>query len=176
MPVYSAPPRPARPGWVVPAVACCGGCGLIVVILVAFGIYGGMRAYRSIPAADRTARQFIQYVQSGQDAQAYAMASPAWKQSSSMADFKTFTDFWRKQQGKALSVNRVGEYWHTDVGGTQITLAYDVHGSAHNGRVTIILVPQGKGYAVQSANFTLTGGARPGSVPGSQSGTPPGTV
>ena len=150
MPAYPGPPRPARPGWVVPAGACCGGCGLIVAILVAFGVYGGLRAYQAVPAADRAARQFMQYVQAGQDAQAYAMASPAWKRTSSLKDFKTFADFWRKQQGKALSINRTGVNWYSGTEGRQIRLWYTVEGSAHAGQVVIVLVAQGEDYAVHA--------------------------
>jgi len=124
---------------------------LLTGVLVVFAFRGSTRLTSN---ADQTARYFIEDVKESKLDKAYASTSTLWRNNSSFAEFKKFVAAWRKQQGDFKSVSLANSSWFASTTGSRVTLFYDVQGSRQNGRVTMIVVSEGKGLAVQACNFS----------------------
>lgn len=159
-PSFGAPGAPnspsvRRPKWMPVFIGCSIGCAALFVLLVVLILTAVGRGTMLIPAVDQTARRFMNDIQDGKLDRAYASTSTAMRNSTTLADFKTFVGIWRQQQGAFKNVTLQNSSWFSGTDGTRITLLYDVQGSKRNARVTAVVVTEGKGLAVQSCNFNI---------------------
>jgi hypothetical protein len=153
-PTPTAYPTSKRPLWVSLAYGCSAGCALFLVVFVVLVVYTAQKGTGLRKQADLTARQFMHDIQTGDVDKAYDMTSTAWRKSSPLPDFKTFIKIWRQQQGDFRTIRLKDLSWFSGTGGSSVNLLYDIEGRRGDGQVTMTLVSEAKGLAVQSCNFT----------------------
>src|ERR1017187_6741415 len=105
-----APPK-QRNKWPIAVGACCSGCAVLLVALIVLGLLAARQGYSHTGDADRVANQFIEYLAAHKIDQAYSLGSTAFKQQSSLTDFKRFDKIWNDTQGDVTSLTKTGLNW-----------------------------------------------------------------
>ena len=155
--VPTPPPTGRRSLWSVLGIACCGGCGLISILVVVVAVVAFRGGTAGIRKADSVGQQFIREVQANQLDKAYALTSKQWHDNTPMPVFKRFVGFWQTSVGDLKTIQLKNQYWRSGTGGTQVDLGYQIEGSKGSGQVTMTLVVEEKQYLVRTCNFSPTG-------------------
>ncbi len=140
--------------WLKLGIGCCGGCGIVLLILVILGIFIFQAGNRSLEQADIIGRQFIQAVQDNQPEKAYALTATEWRQSSSLATLKKIMTAWRSLVGKFGNISRSGWWFNMGTGGRRMTIVYEIQGSKNAVQVSMVLLERNDSFRLLTCDFT----------------------
>ena len=156
-PVPVPPPPRSGPNWGLIFGLGCGGCLLLVVFLVAGGVFlfrAGTDAYKEV---DPVARKFAGHVFAGETDSAYAMISTQWRQTSTRQQFGDWSEFCRKKIGGRPTMTFSGYNFFSGTGGRRESVTYLVQQDKKTGTLQITLVREAGQVRIQAASFTAGG-------------------
>jgi len=138
--------------------------GLTVVVLALGGaaLYIAAHLSRSARAADEVGRQFVEHVQAGRAADAYAMLAPPARGLASQQEFTTKVRQWRENVGEPAEVRTIHVSHHRWGGRPLVRLEYFVPGSQQHGRIVMTVGPADPSPNVESADIRWSAPRRPG--------------
>ena len=158
-PVPVPPPPRSGPNWGLIFGLGCGGCLLVIVFLVAGGVFlfrAGSDAFKEV---DPVARKFAGHIFAGETDSAYAMISSQWRQSSTRQQFDDMAEYCHKQIGGRPTLTFAGYNFYSGTGGRRETVTYRVQRDNKTGVIQITLIREQGQIRIHAATFTAGSGA-----------------